>query len=174
MLLQVLKMKKLRPYIPDFNLAFEHFCIHTGGAGVITEIQKQLRLHPDTVRPSQEALYRYGNTSSASIWCAPSRSTPLMLCHCSHQCFASVAPGPGMATVHDFYEPARPFGIVLCASGRLCTHLLSPSLCCYVCSPCLGSQSYHCRERARMHRMWTLPQCADRCVCVPRLQVCAV
>jgi hypothetical protein len=69
-LLQVLKMKKLRPYIPDFNLAFEHFCIHTGGSGVITEIQKQLRLHPDTVRPSQEALYRYGNTSSASIWCA--------------------------------------------------------------------------------------------------------
>ena len=67
---QVLKMKKLRSYIPDFNLAFEHFCIHTGGAGVITEIQKQLRLHPDTVRPSQEALYRYGNTSAASIWCA--------------------------------------------------------------------------------------------------------
>ena len=63
-------MRKLRPYIPDFNLAFEHFCIHTGGAGVITEIQKQLRLHPKTVRPSQEALYRYGNTSSASVWCA--------------------------------------------------------------------------------------------------------
>lgn len=27
---QVLGRKKRRPYIPDFKLAFEHFCIHTG------------------------------------------------------------------------------------------------------------------------------------------------
>ena len=32
---QVLGLRKLRPYIPDFKLAFEHFCIHTGGRGVI-------------------------------------------------------------------------------------------------------------------------------------------
>ena len=68
---QVLKLRKLRPYIPDFKLAFEHFCIHTGGAGVIEEIEKQLRLRPESVKPSQETLYRYGNTSSSSIWCAP-------------------------------------------------------------------------------------------------------
>lgn len=29
-LLQVLGLRKLKPYIPDFKLAFEHFCIHTG------------------------------------------------------------------------------------------------------------------------------------------------
>mgnify|MGYP001810930983 CR=1 FL=1 len=28
---QFLKLKGVKPYIPDFKLAFEHFCIHTGG-----------------------------------------------------------------------------------------------------------------------------------------------
>lgn len=27
---QILGKKHLKPYIPDFKLAFEHFCIHTG------------------------------------------------------------------------------------------------------------------------------------------------
>jgi hypothetical protein len=66
---QVLHLK-VRPYIPDFNLAFQHFCIHTGGRGVIDAIEKQLELLPDNVAPSRETLYRYGNVSSASIWCA--------------------------------------------------------------------------------------------------------
>jgi len=30
--------KKLRPYIPDFKLAFEHFCIHTGEAITTTQL----------------------------------------------------------------------------------------------------------------------------------------
>ncbi|GMH37214.1 hypothetical protein BSKO_05087 [Bryopsis sp. KO-2023] len=59
---------KIKPYIPDFKLAFEHFCIHTGGRGVIEEIEKQLDLSPALVNPSKETLFRYGNTSSSSIW----------------------------------------------------------------------------------------------------------
>lgn len=59
---------KIRGYIPDFKLAFEHFCIHTGGRGVIEEIEKQLQLAPDSVQPSKDTLFRYGNTSSSSIW----------------------------------------------------------------------------------------------------------
>lgn len=70
----MLKIRKLRPYIPDFKLAFEHFCIHTGGAGVIEEIERQLRLRPESVTPSKETLYRYGNTSSSSIWCDDSQN----------------------------------------------------------------------------------------------------
>ena len=64
---QVLKIKT-KAYIPDFKQAFEHFCIHTGGRGVIEEIEKQLQLTEAQTRPSKEALYRYGNTSSSSIY----------------------------------------------------------------------------------------------------------
>ena len=59
---------KVRPYIPDFKLAFDHFCIHTGGRGVIDAIEKQLELTSDLIAPSRETLFRYGNISSASIW----------------------------------------------------------------------------------------------------------
>lgn len=69
---KLLKMA-VKPYIPDFRLAFDFFCIHTGGRAVIEEIEKQLKLSPEHVAPSKETLYRYGNTSSSSIWCgAPS------------------------------------------------------------------------------------------------------
>ena len=64
---QLLRLK-VRGYIPDFKLAFEHFCLHTGGRGVIDAIEKQLELRPEHVAPSRETLYRYGNISSSSIW----------------------------------------------------------------------------------------------------------
>jgi 3-ketoacyl-CoA synthase len=65
---KVLRVRKLRPYIPDFKLAFDHFCIHTGGRGVIDAIEKQLELTAEGVAPSRETLQRYGNVSSSSIW----------------------------------------------------------------------------------------------------------
>lgn len=37
---------------------------------MIDAIEKQLELHPEHVGPSRETLFRYGNVSSASIWCA--------------------------------------------------------------------------------------------------------
>lgn len=67
MLRKVFK-KKGKPYIPDFKLAFEHFCIHTGGRAVIEEIEKQLTLSKDLVEPSKASLWRFGNVSSSSIW----------------------------------------------------------------------------------------------------------
>ncbi|WIA35765.1 hypothetical protein OEZ86_004159 [Tetradesmus obliquus] len=59
---------KLAPYIPDFQVAAQHICIHTGGRGVIDAIQKELGLSNDFVEPSRAALYRYGNVSSSSVW----------------------------------------------------------------------------------------------------------
>ncbi|CAL8465224.1 g4759 [Coccomyxa elongata] len=55
-------------YLPDFNHAFDHFCIHTGGKGVLEAMEKQLGLTPEHMWPSKYALWRYGNTSSSSIW----------------------------------------------------------------------------------------------------------
>ena len=65
---KLLGRKRVANYIPDFKLAFEHLCIHTGGRGVIDEIEKQLALPRAMVEPSRAVLYRYGNISSSSVW----------------------------------------------------------------------------------------------------------
>ncbi|KAJ8627155.1 hypothetical protein MRB53_020462 [Persea americana] len=64
---KVFKMK-IKPYIPDFKLAFEHFCIHAGGRAVLDELQKNLELSDWQMEPSRMTLYRFGNTSSSSLW----------------------------------------------------------------------------------------------------------
>ncbi|XP_057432810.1 probable 3-ketoacyl-CoA synthase 21 [Lotus japonicus] len=55
-------------YTPNFNHAFDHFCIHSGGRAVIQAMERNLRLRKQDVEPSNMTLYRFGNTSSASIW----------------------------------------------------------------------------------------------------------
>ncbi|KMZ75803.1 3-ketoacyl-CoA synthase [Zostera marina] len=59
---------KIKPYIPDFKLAFEHFCIHAGGRAVLDELENHLDLSPWHMEPSRMTLYRFGNTSSSSLW----------------------------------------------------------------------------------------------------------
>jgi 3-ketoacyl-CoA synthase len=59
---------KFAVYIPDFKTAFEHFCIHAGGRAVLDTIEKNLELSAWNMEPSRMTLYRWGNTSSSSLW----------------------------------------------------------------------------------------------------------
>jgi len=57
-----------KPYIPDYKLAFEHFCVHPASKAILDELQKNLELSEKNMEASRMTLYRFGNTSSSSIW----------------------------------------------------------------------------------------------------------
>jgi len=56
------------PYVPDFRKAFDHFCLHAGGRGVVEGLSAQLGLDDRQMAPSANTLYWYGNTSSSTVW----------------------------------------------------------------------------------------------------------
>ena len=65
---KALGMAGVKPYIPDFKLAFDHFCMYAANKQVLDELQKNLELRDDHMEPSRMTLHRWGNTSSSSMW----------------------------------------------------------------------------------------------------------
>ncbi|KAF8694446.1 hypothetical protein HU200_038188 [Digitaria exilis] len=61
-------VEMIKPYVPDFKTAFEHVCIHAGGRAVLDAMERSLELGEWHMEPSRMTLYRWGNTSSSSLW----------------------------------------------------------------------------------------------------------
>ncbi|XP_076918656.1 3-ketoacyl-CoA synthase 10-like [Bidens hawaiensis] len=57
-----------KPYIPDYCLAFKHFCIHAANKTALNGLQHNLGLSDKNMEASRATLHRFGNTSSSSIW----------------------------------------------------------------------------------------------------------
>ncbi|KAL3695048.1 hypothetical protein R1sor_008699 [Riccia sorocarpa] len=55
---------KVKLYIPDFKLAFDHFCIHAGGRACIDELEENLQL---LLRTGSEILHRPLSGTSLTI-----------------------------------------------------------------------------------------------------------
>ncbi|KAJ9543503.1 hypothetical protein OSB04_023210 [Centaurea solstitialis] len=66
--------RKLRPaanirrYKPNYAKSIEHFLPHVGGKPVLDELQRSLGFSNSVMEASRMTLYRFGNTSSSSIW----------------------------------------------------------------------------------------------------------
>ncbi|KAJ0791291.1 putative very-long-chain 3-oxoacyl-CoA synthase [Helianthus annuus] len=56
------------PYVPNYNIAVDHFLPHVGGKPVLDELQKTLGFDESAMESSRMTLYRFGNTSSSSVW----------------------------------------------------------------------------------------------------------
>lgn len=78
-----LKGQTIDPFLPNVGRIFNHLCFHTGGRGVLDEMEKLLHLNEQQMAASRATLYRYGNTSSSSIW--------YELAY--HECQSGVKPG---------------------------------------------------------------------------------
>ncbi|TNJ29168.1 3-ketoacyl-CoA synthase [Giardia muris] len=56
------------PFKPVISRVFDHLCFHTGGRGVLDEMEHLLNLNEEQMAASRATLFRYGNTSSSSVW----------------------------------------------------------------------------------------------------------
>ncbi|KAD3068599.1 hypothetical protein E3N88_36479 [Mikania micrantha] len=65
---KLLPALNIQLYVPDYSNAVDHFLPHVGGKMVLDELQKSLGFSDDVMEASRMTLYRYGNTSSSSIW----------------------------------------------------------------------------------------------------------
>ncbi|KAK9277406.1 hypothetical protein L1049_006949 [Liquidambar formosana] len=67
-LIRYFHVAKIEPYIPKFKNAFDHFFPHVGGKPVLDGLQRNLGFSEAEMEASRMTLYRFGNTSSSSVW----------------------------------------------------------------------------------------------------------
>lgn len=69
LIVQRFRMKSnVKPYNPDFSKTVDHFFPHVGGKPVLDDLQKKLGFSDEQMEASRMTLYRFGNTSTCSVW----------------------------------------------------------------------------------------------------------
>ncbi|KAL8209140.1 hypothetical protein R6Q57_008552 [Mikania cordata] len=58
----------IKLYVPNYSTVIDHFLPHVGGKTVLDELQKNLGFDDSAMEASRMTLYRFGNTSSSSVW----------------------------------------------------------------------------------------------------------
>ncbi|XP_057964365.1 3-ketoacyl-CoA synthase 20-like [Malania oleifera] len=66
--LRRLRVADIQPYVPKFKSAFDHFFPHVGGKPVLDELERSLGFSGTQMEACRMTLYRFGNTSSSSVW----------------------------------------------------------------------------------------------------------
>ncbi|CAM8922396.1 unnamed protein product [Rhodiola kirilowii] len=61
-------MSGKKAYAPNLKGQFDHFLPHVGGKMVLDALEKKLGMNKTQIEASRMTLYRFGNTSSSSIW----------------------------------------------------------------------------------------------------------
>ncbi|CAI9781227.1 unnamed protein product [Fraxinus pennsylvanica] len=67
-LLKHLHLANSKAYKPKFSMAVDHFFPHVGAKFLLDELQKKLGFSDEQMEAARMTLYRYGNTSSSSVW----------------------------------------------------------------------------------------------------------
>ncbi|XP_028124709.1 3-ketoacyl-CoA synthase 20-like [Camellia sinensis] len=67
-IIRSLHVAKIQPYVPNLKKSFNHFLPHVGAKPVLDELQRSLKLTEDDMEASRMTLYRFGNTSSSTVW----------------------------------------------------------------------------------------------------------
>ncbi|KAF5810628.1 putative FAE1/Type III polyketide synthase-like protein [Helianthus annuus] len=65
---KLLPLLNTKQYVPSYGNAVDHFLPHVGGKAVLDALQKALGFSDEDMEASRMTLYRYGNTSSSSVW----------------------------------------------------------------------------------------------------------
>nr|XP_043620230.1 3-ketoacyl-CoA synthase 2-like [Erigeron canadensis] len=67
---KLIPLANIQPYIPNYSTAVDHFLPHVGGKPLLNDLQKTLGFSNQVMEASRMTLFRFGNTSSSSIWYA--------------------------------------------------------------------------------------------------------
>ncbi|KAL6968259.1 3-ketoacyl-CoA synthase [Sarracenia purpurea var. burkii] len=63
-----LHVANIEPYVPNFKRTSDHFLPHVSAKPILDELEGMLGLGEDDMEATRMTLYRFGNTSSSSVW----------------------------------------------------------------------------------------------------------